>query len=66
MLVGAGIGLTPFASILALLVHRAKAASKCPHCSGALELGRGKLRKVYMIIIVRIKEEATWVRATVR
>lgn len=67
ILVGAGIGVTPFASILRDLAHRMD-ASRCPHCAKATSLAGGdvfKTRRVHFYFVCRTPEEATWFAGTI-
>ena len=58
MLVGAGIGLTPFGAILGDLVHQ-MAAQRCDHC-GKVNRRNLALKKIYMFVVVRHASEAVW------
>eukprot|EP00756_Hemistasia_phaeocysticola_P002150 Hpha_TRINITY_DN11481_c0_g1::TRINITY_DN11481_c0_g1_i1::g.137554::m.137554/K13447/RBOH; respiratory burst oxidase len=65
ILVGAGIGMTPFISILRDFVHRAKAA-KCRGC-GAVDFERADfpVKRAYFFFITRDVDELQWVREAV-
>jgi len=64
VLIGSGIGVTPFASILQSIMFRFKAACvTCPKCSTTIHSGRNlsmKLRKVDFIWICRDQQNFEW------
>ncbi|OQR96813.1 respiratory burst oxidase [Achlya hypogyna] len=65
VLIGAGIGVTPFASILKHLVHVWE-EHRCPDC-GVVQLpDRIALRKIYFYWITREQENLCWFRETMQ
>lgn len=60
VLIGAGIGVTPFASVLTDLVHSLKecACPKCGYCNP--KHMRNHIKKVYFYWTVRSRSEASW------
>eukprot|EP01062_Namystynia_karyoxenos_P015982 TRINITY_DN15836_c0_g1_i1.p1 TRINITY_DN15836_c0_g1~~TRINITY_DN15836_c0_g1_i1.p1 ORF type:complete len:1528 (+),score=376.92 TRINITY_DN15836_c0_g1_i1:68-4585(+) len=63
LLVGAGIGVTPFASILRDLAHKMDAA-RCPHCNKAT-MAPFQTKRVYFYFVCRSADEATWFSGTI-
>ncbi|OQR91482.1 respiratory burst oxidase, partial [Thraustotheca clavata] len=65
VLIGAGIGVTPFASILKHLVHVWE-EHRCPDC-GVVQLpNRLVLRKIYFYWVTREQENLSWFRDTMQ
>lgn len=58
ILVGAGIGVTPFASVLNDILDSMK-KNKCPHCQRSLNRDHG-VKKVYFYWTLRLRNEAVW------
>ncbi|EQC41234.1 hypothetical protein SDRG_01209 [Saprolegnia diclina VS20] len=59
VMIGGGIGVTPFASILKDTVHQWN-ASRCPNCAFCRAPPNMKLRKMYFHWVTRQQEALTW------
>ncbi|KAG2888186.1 hypothetical protein PC114_g18499 [Phytophthora cactorum] len=59
VLIGAGIGVTPFASILRSIMHQWE-SFRCPHCRHVRFPPSFKLRKIYFYWVTREQESLTW------
>ncbi|CAD7700007.1 unnamed protein product [Ostreobium quekettii] len=57
MLVGAGIGVTPFISILRDLLHRL--AKQCPHCRAVSDVPGMKIERAYFHWLIPYQSEAS-------
>ncbi|GMH40836.1 hypothetical protein BSKO_08740 [Bryopsis sp. KO-2023] len=57
ILVGAGIGVTPFASVLNDILDTMK-KNRCPNCQHSL--GTSNVKKVYFYWTLRLRNEAVW------
>ncbi|KAJ0410765.1 hypothetical protein ATCC90586_001394 [Pythium insidiosum] len=63
MFIGAGIGVTPFASILRSIVHQWE-AFRCPCCHAVTIPKTFRLQKIYFYWITREQEALTWFSET--
>jgi respiratory burst oxidase len=63
VLIGAGIGVTPFASILKSIQHQWE-SYRCPHCRHVRFPPSFQLRKIYFYWITREQEALTWFTRT--
>ncbi|KAG2522760.1 hypothetical protein JM18_005614 [Phytophthora kernoviae] len=59
ILIGAGIGVTPFASILRSIMHQWE-SFRCPHCKHIRFPPNFQLRKIYFYWVTREQESLTW------
>ncbi|KAL3657407.1 hypothetical protein V7S43_017726 [Phytophthora oleae] len=59
VLIGAGIGVTPFASILRSIMHQWE-SFRCPHCKQVKFPPSFRLRKIYFYWVTREQESLTW------
>ncbi|ETK75133.1 hypothetical protein L915_18228 [Phytophthora nicotianae] len=59
VLIGAGIGVTPFASILRSIMHQWE-SFRCPHCRHVRFPPSFQLRKIYFYWVTREQESLTW------
>ncbi|KAL4130579.1 hypothetical protein PRIC2_006575 [Phytophthora ramorum] len=59
VLIGAGIGVTPFASILRSIMHQWE-SYRCPHCRHVRFPPNFQLRKIYFYWVTREQESLTW------
>ncbi|KAL3657410.1 hypothetical protein V7S43_017729 [Phytophthora oleae] len=59
VLIGAGIGVTPFASILRSIMHQWE-SFRCPHCKQVKFPPSFRLRKIYFYWVTREQEALTW------
>eukprot|EP00644_Phytophthora_capsici_P009255 jgi/Phyca11/106946/e_gw1.13.519.1 len=59
VLIGAGIGVTPFASILRSIMHQWE-SYRCPQCSHVRFPPSFQLRKIYFYWVTREQESLTW------
>ncbi|KAG1691247.1 hypothetical protein DVH05_027108 [Phytophthora capsici] len=59
VLIGAGIGVTPFASILRSIMHQWE-SFRCPHCKQVKFPPSFRLRKIYFYWVTREQKALTW------
>ncbi|RLN91171.1 hypothetical protein BBJ28_00012044 [Nothophytophthora sp. Chile5] len=59
VLIGAGIGVTPFASILRSILHQWE-SYRCPHCKHVRFPPNFQLRKIYFYWVTREQKSLTW------
>ncbi|GMF53223.1 unnamed protein product [Phytophthora fragariaefolia] len=59
VLIGAGIGVTPFASILRSIMHQLE-SYRCPQCGHVRFPPSFQLRKIYFYWVTREQESLTW------
>ncbi|OWZ14316.1 Respiratory burst oxidase [Phytophthora megakarya] len=59
VLIGAGIGVTPFASILRSIMHQWE-SFRCPHCKHVRFPPSFHLRKIYFYWVTREQESLAW------
>jgi len=59
VLIGAGIGVTPFASILRSIMHQWE-SYRCPHCRHVRFPPSFQLRKIYFYWVTREQESLRW------